>query len=164
MPEAGAEFIGQRRRWLNGSFAASLYSIMHFGRLYSSGHGIIRLFFLHIQLLYNFAHVLFTWFSLASYYITTVVIMTLVVTPQKEADYHDWPFGDKVAPVFNVVVGYTYVAFLILQFILALGNRPKGSKKTYKASFVVFGGIQFYILILTIYLVYRTFSSKPIEN
>ena len=137
---------------------------MHFGRLYSSGHGIIRLFFLHIQLLYNFAQVLFTWFSLASYYLTTVVIMTLVGTPQKEADYHGWPFGDKVTPVFNVVIGYIYVAFLILQFILALGNRPKGSKKTYKASFVVFGAIQLYILVLTIYLVYRAFSTKPIED
>ncbi|KAJ4983343.1 chitin synthase 1 [Stagonosporopsis vannaccii] len=164
VPEGAAEFIGQRRRWLNGSFAASLYSIMHFGRLYSSGHGIIRLFFLHIQLLYNLAQVIFTWFALASYYLTTVVIMTLVGTPQKETDYHGWPFGDKVTPVFNVVIGYIYVAFLILQFILALGNRPKGSKKTYKASFVVFGVIQLYILVLTIYLVYRAFSSKPIED
>ena len=117
MPEGSAEFIGQRRRWLNGSFAASLYSIMHFGRLYSSGHGIFRLFFLHIQLLYNFAQVLFTWFSLASYYLTTTVIMALVGTPQEEADYHGWPFGDKVTPIFNAAVGYVYVAFLIQQFI-----------------------------------------------
>lgn len=137
---------------------------MHFGRLYSSGHGIIRLFFLHIQLLYNLAQVIFTWFALASYYLTTVVIMTLVGTPQQETDYHGWPFGDKVTPVFNVVIGYIYVAFLILQFILALGNRPKGSTKTYMASFVVFGIIQFYILILTVYLVYRAFSAAPIED
>ena len=33
VPEGAAEFIGQRRRWLNGSFAASMYSIMHFGRM-----------------------------------------------------------------------------------------------------------------------------------
>jgi chitin synthase len=137
---------------------------MHFGRLYSSGHGIIRLSFLHIQLVYQFANVMFTWFSLASYYLTTTVIMTLVGTPQESADYHGWPFGDKVTPVFNVVIGYIYVAFLILQFILALGNRPKGSKKTYLASFVVFGLIQGYILILTTYLVYRAFSTKPIED
>lgn len=162
VPEGAAEFIGQRRRWLNGSFAASLYSIMHFGRLYHSGHGIIRLFFLHIQLVYSTVNVLFAWFSLASYYLTTTVIMSLVGTPQKEADYHGWPFGDKVTPVLNVVIGYIYVAFLILQFILALGNRPKGSKYSYMASFVVFGAIQGYILVLTMYLVYRAFSTKPI--
>ncbi|KAJ4356913.1 Chitin synthase, class 3 [Ascochyta clinopodiicola] len=164
VPEGAAEFIGQRRRWLNGSFAASLYSIMHFGRLYSSSHGVIRLFFLHIQLVYNLAQVIFTWFALASYYLTTIVIMTLVGTPQEETDYHGWPFGDQVTPVFNVVIGYIYVAFLILQFVLALGNRPKGSKKAYMASFVIFGIIQSYILILTVYLVYRAFSAAPIED
>ena len=33
VPEGAAEFIGQRRRWLNGSFAATVYSVMHFGRM-----------------------------------------------------------------------------------------------------------------------------------
>jgi chitin synthase len=42
VPERAVEFISQRRRWLNGSFAAGLYSMMHFGRIYKSGHGIIR--------------------------------------------------------------------------------------------------------------------------
>lgn len=32
MPEAAAELIGQRRRWLNGSLAAGVYSLWHFGR------------------------------------------------------------------------------------------------------------------------------------
>ncbi|KAL1612558.1 Chitin synthase, class 3 [Paraconiothyrium brasiliense] len=164
VPDGAAEFIGQRRRWLNGSFAASLYSIMHFGRLYQSGHGIVRLFFLHVQLIYNVTQVIFTWFSLASYYLTTTVIMNLVGTPQPKADYHGWPFGDKVTPILHVTIGYIYVAFLILQFILALGNRPKGSRKSYLASFVVFGAIQAYILVLTTYLVYRAFSTKPIED
>ncbi|KAF2009390.1 glycosyltransferase family 2 protein [Aaosphaeria arxii CBS 175.79] len=164
VPEGAAEFISQRRRWLNGSFAASLYSIMHFGRLYSSGHSFVRLIFLHIQLVYNLFNVLFAWFSLAAYYLTTIVIMDLVGTPQPKADYHGWPFGDKVTPILNVVLGYIYVAFLILQFILALGNRPKGSRYSYMASFVVFGVIQAYILVLTTYLVYRAFTTKPVEE
>ena len=49
VPESAAELIGQRRRWLNGSFAASVYALVHFFRFYKSGHGIIRMFFFHVQ-------------------------------------------------------------------------------------------------------------------
>lgn len=36
-----------------------------------------------------------------------------------------WPFG-VATPIVNTIVKYIYLAFLLLQFILALGNRPKG--------------------------------------
>ncbi len=49
VPESAAELIGQRRRWLNGSFAASVYALVNFYRLYGSGHGFFRMFFFHIQ-------------------------------------------------------------------------------------------------------------------
>ncbi|CAM1500735.1 Fc.00g098970.m01.CDS01 [Cosmosporella sp. VM-42] len=167
VPEGAAEFISQRRRWLNGSFAATLYSLMHFGRMYKSGHNIIRMFFFHIQLIYNLLNVMFTWFSLASYYLTTTVIMDLVGNPVVSTDaataHHGWPFGDTATPIINALLKYAYLAFVILQFILALGNRPKGSKFTYIASFMVFGLIQGYILVLSAYLVIRAFNT-PIED
>ena len=154
VPEGAAEFLSQRRRWLNGSFAASLYSLMHFGRIYRSGHNAVRLFFLHVQLAYNFVNLLFSWFSLASYWLTTAVIMDLVGTPESKKDYHGWPFGDVASPVVNVFFKYFYLLFVLLQFILALGNRPKASERSYLASFVVFGFVQGYVLVLTTYLVY----------
>lgn len=64
VPEGAPEFISQRRRWLNGSFAASVYALMHFGRMYSSSHNIIRMFFFHIQLIYNIASLIMSWFAL----------------------------------------------------------------------------------------------------
>ncbi|KAK3360136.1 glycosyltransferase family 2 protein [Lasiosphaeria hispida] len=162
VPEGAPEFISQRRRWLNGSFAASLYSLMHFGRMYKSGHNLVRMFFFHIQLIYNILNVIFTWFALASYWLTTSIIMDLVGTPvpasPTSAEQHGWPFGDTVTPLFNATLQYLYLAFVILQFILALGNRPKGSKYTYITSFIVFSLIQTYVLILSGYLVVRAFS------
>lgn len=167
VPEGAAEFIGQRRRWLNGSFAATLYSLIHFGRLYKSGHNLVRMFFFHIQHIYNILNLIFTWFSLASYWLTTTVIMDLVGTPttasSTSAEHHGWPFGDTATPYFNAALQYIYLAFVILQFILALGNRPKGSRYTYITSFVVFALIQTYILILSGYLVARAFAT-PIED
>ncbi|UKZ65564.1 uncharacterized protein TrAtP1_006763 [Trichoderma atroviride] len=167
VPEGAAEFISQRRRWLNGSFAASLYSLMHFGRMYKSGHNIIRMFFLHIQLIYNFLNVIFSWFSLASYYLTTTVIMDLVGTPSIPSsntnEHHAFPFGDTATPIVNTLLKYIYLAFVILQFILALGNRPKGSKFTYIASFMVFALIQGYILVLSVFLVVTAFKT-PLDQ
>lgn len=162
VPESAPEFISQRRRWLNGSFAASIYSLMHFGRMYASSHNIIRMIFFHIQLLYNIFSVIMSWFGLANFWLTTTVIMDLVGDPsdsERTNGRSPWPFGEAT-PIFNTIIKYTYLAFLLLQFILALGNRPKGSKFTYIVSFVVFGLIQFYIIILSFYLVVKAFTGK----
>ena len=70
-------------------------------------------------------------------------------TPEKNA----WPFGNTVTPVLNAVLQYGYLAFLGLQFILALGNRPKGSRWSYIISFCYFALIMFYLTVLSIYLV-----------
>lgn len=164
VPEGAPEFISQRRRWLNGSFAASLYSAIHFGRFYKSGHNIFRMFFFHLQLLYNFANLLFSWFSLSSYWLTTSVIMNLVGEPDTATKHHGWPFGDTATPIVNFILKYVYLAFVILQFILALGNRPKGTKYAYVASFAVFGVIQAYILVLSGYLVVKAFKTPVSEQ
>lgn len=42
VPEEASELISQRRRWLNGSIAASVYSLYHFFRIYRSKHGPLR--------------------------------------------------------------------------------------------------------------------------
>ncbi|KAI9813272.1 MAG: Chitin synthase, class 2 [Pycnora praestabilis] len=158
VPEGAPEFIGQRRRWLNGSFAASIYALMHFGRMYKSGHNLIRMFFFHVQLLYNMFSVFLSWFSLASFWLTTSVIMDLVGTPSDQNGQTGFPFGAKVTPIVNTVLKYLYLAFVLLQFILALGNRPKGSRYSYITSFCVFAVIQLYLIILSMYLVVRAFT------
>ncbi|KAI5287040.1 Chitin synthase, class 2, partial [Ascosphaera atra] len=61
---------------------------------------------------------------------------------------------------------YFYIGTLMLQFILALGNRPKGSRWTYVFSFVVFGATQIYIVVLAFYLVVQAFhggSMVPLD-
>jgi chitin synthase len=158
VPEGAPEFISQRRRWLNGSFAASIYSLMHFGRMYSSSHNIIRMFFFHIQLIYNILSVITAFFGLANFWLTTTVIMNLVGNPSDPKKVK-WPFGEST-PVVNTILQYIYLGYLLLQFILALGNRPKGSKYTYISSFVVFAIIQVYVIILSIYLVYSALTNQ----
>ena len=62
----------------------------------------------------------------ASFWLTTSVIMSLVGTPGQSNGNRAFPFGNKVTPIINTVLEYLYLGFILLQFILALGNRPKG--------------------------------------
>ncbi|KAL3441409.1 chitin synthase-domain-containing protein [Aspergillus insuetus] len=163
VPEGAAEFINQRRRWLNGSFAASLYAIMHFGRIYRSGHNLVRLLFLHVQMVYNVVQLVMTWFSLASYWLTSSVIMDLVGTPSTHNKEKGWPWGNEASPIVNTFFKYGYLWVLMLQFMLALGNRPKSVVIPYTISFLYFALVQLYVLVLSFYLVASVFTGGMLD-
>lgn len=201
VPEAIDEFISQRRRWLNGSFAATLYSMMHFGQIYHTSHNWIRRFFFHIQLIYNFIQIIMTWFSLAAYYLTTTIILELAANPQaqqeaKEAAENDtggakfaralawgvellarqdaaadqnktksFPFtNERVSLSIALFIRFFYLLMLVISFLLALGNRPKGAKKQYTFLFVIFGIIQIYALAVALFLSVKAFSGSDGET
>jgi chitin synthase len=121
------------------------------------------MFVFHIQMLYNIVNVIVSWFSLASFWLTTTVIMNLVGQPTAENGNSAFPFGNTATPIINTLLQYIYLGVLLLQFILALGNRPKGSKLIYIASFFIFGLIQLYIIVLSIYLVVRAFTTNTTD-
>ena len=52
--------------------------------------------------------------------------MDIVGTPSATNKFVSWPFGAEVSPIVNNVLKIGYLVFLMLQFVLALGNRPKG--------------------------------------
>ncbi|BAE56297.1 unnamed protein product [Aspergillus oryzae RIB40] len=104
-----------------------------------------------------------TWFSLASYWLTNSVIMDIVGTPSATNKNKGWPFGNDATPVVNNFVKISYLVFLMLQYILALGNRPKGSKVAYTLSFIYFSIVQLYILVLSFYLVAQAFSGGNLD-
>lgn len=60
------EFISQRRRWLNGAFFAAVYSLLHFRQIWATDHTLWRKILLHIEFVYQFVSLLFTYFSLVS--------------------------------------------------------------------------------------------------
>ncbi|KAG6888816.1 hypothetical protein C0992_007430 [Termitomyces sp. T32_za158] len=120
VPESAPELIGQRRRWLNGSFAASVYALVNFFSFYKSGHGFIRMFFLHVQALYNIFSLIFSWFALANLWLTFSIIIDLL--PGQNIVIFGTP---AVTHWVNEAFKWIYLSFLAMQFVLALGNRPK---------------------------------------
>jgi len=158
VPESAAELIGQRRRWLNGSFAASVYALVNFFKLYKSGHGIIRMFFFHIQGIYNIFSLVFSWFALANLWLTFSIIIDLL--PSQGIVI----FGTAgVTHWVNLIFKWIYLAFLALQFVLALGNRPKGERGAYLLTLIVYGFFAVYLLVCSFWLTIRAFSAIPAE-
>ena len=66
------EFVSQRRRWLNGALFAALYSLIHFRQVWDTDHSIIRKILLHIEFMYQFVNLFFTYFSLVGIFFTLV--------------------------------------------------------------------------------------------
>jgi chitin synthase len=154
VPETAVELIGQRRRWLNGSFAASVYALVHFFAFYKSGHGPLRMFFLHLQALYNIFSLIFSWFALANVWLTFSIIIDLL--PSQNIVL----FGTQtVTHWINFGFKALYLACLALQFILALGNRPKGERVAYAITLWIYAFLSAYLIVCSIWLTVKSFTS-----
>lgn len=64
--DAVPEFLSQRRRWLNGAFFAAVYSLIHTKQIWKTDHTIARKVMLHVETVYQFLQLIFTYFSLVS--------------------------------------------------------------------------------------------------
>lgn len=116
-PDTIPEFIGQRRRWLNGSFFAAVYALIHFRRLWGSDHSFIRKSMLMVEFFYNALNLLFGWFSLANFYIFFVILTSALEAKE---------FHIKNIHVLNDIMHYGYLGVLVSCFIFGMGNRPQG--------------------------------------
>ncbi|KZT29322.1 glycosyltransferase family 2 protein [Neolentinus lepideus HHB14362 ss-1] len=161
VPESAVELIGQRRRWLNGSFAASVYALVHFFKLYRSGHGIIRMFFLHIQAIYNVFSLIFSWFSLANLWLTFSIIIELLPNQQAPAKSINIFGTTEITHWVNQALKWLYLVCLALQFVLALGNRPKGERMAYTITLWVYALLSLYLTVCSFWLTGLALADIP---
>ena len=66
VPDAMAEFILQRRRWLNGSFFAAIYALVHFYQIQRTDHSFIRKMMFMLEFTYQTINMIFAWFAIVS--------------------------------------------------------------------------------------------------
>jgi len=133
-----------------------VYALVNFFRFYKSGHGFIRMVFLHIQALYNIFSLIFSWFALANLWLTFSIIIDLL--PQQSILI----FGTAtVTHWVNLALKWIYLSFLGLQFIMALGNRPKGERIPYTVTLWVYAVLAVYLLVCSFWLTVKSFASIP---
>ncbi|CAE6466429.1 unnamed protein product [Rhizoctonia solani] len=139
------ELVSQRRRWLNGSFFAAVHSTVKFNYIYRSSHSFARKAWIHVELFYQTFNLLFSWFSLGNYYIAFVILTQSMGS-----------LGPGVLKVLNTILNYFYLGMLVMCYLLALGNRPQGSKLGYTMSFIGFAFITIYMTFAAFFLAVKS--------
>ncbi|AMD19429.1 HBR528Cp [Eremothecium sinecaudum] len=143
VPDRVPEFILQRRRWLNGSFFAALYSFVHFYKIWSSGHTFVRKILLTIEFVYLFITTLIAWFSLSSFFLVfRILTLSLTIVHPEQ-------------PVFRylaVILLWLYGINVLIIFILSLGNKPKGTPNFYLITFIFFAILMVYMVFCALFM------------
>ncbi|KAF8154862.1 chitin synthase-domain-containing protein [Crassisporium funariophilum] len=144
VPESAAELIVQRRRWLNGSFAATVYALVNFGRVYQSSHGFGRMALFHVQVVYSAISLFFSWFALANVWLTFSILLDMMSVHGvvQNVSFFHW---------LSTMLKYVYLSLLVMQFVLALGNRPKSERIAYTVTFWVYALLAMYLCVCSIW-------------
>jgi len=122
VPTTVPEFISQRRRWLNGSLFASIHSTVFFYKIWTSGQNIIRKFVLQIEFIYNAIQLLFTWTSLANFYLAFFFLVSSATSSTNDAfNFLSNGAGKYVFEIFLDL----YIGILFVVLVCSHGNRPQ---------------------------------------
>jgi chitin synthase len=102
---------------------------------------------------YQFIQLLFTFFSLANFYLTFYFVAGGL------SDARIDPFGHGLGNIFFIILKFTCILLISTQFILSLGNRPQGARKLYLTCLVLYCVIMVYTSFAIIYIVIKQFTS-----
>ncbi|KAL6449761.1 CHS2 Chitin synthase 2 [Candida maltosa Xu316] len=143
VPERLAEFVLQRRRWLNGSFFAAIYSLVHFYKVWTSSHSFGRKIFLHIEFFYQLINLVVSWFSIGSYFL----VFRILTTSLSDSGLHFAPGN-----ILSVIFLWLYLASIVTTFVLSFGNKPQGTEKFYITIVVFFAILMAYMIFAAIFM------------
>lgn len=115
----------------------------------------MRKVLLHVEFIYQFIQLLFTYFSLANFYLTFYFIAGSLSDPKVD------PTGSKVnlCKYIFYLLRYACVLVIAMNFILSMGNRPQGAKKMFFGSMVIYGIIMVYTTFASVWIVVREFTT-----
>lgn len=151
VPDAMAEFILQRRRWLNGSFFAAVYAIAHFYQISRSEHSFLRKMFLCIEFIYQTINMLFAWFALANFFL----VFHILTFSLSETDLLGSAGG-----VLAIIFEWFYLGVLLSCIVLSLGNTPKGSNRLYLSMVIFWAVIMAYLMFASIFITVKSIQTQ----
>ncbi|KAJ5885172.1 Chitin synthase [Penicillium taxi] len=155
VPDRMAEFILQRRRWLNGSFFAAVYAIAHFYEVFRSDHSFLRKLALMIEFVYQTISMIFAWFGIGNFFLVFHILTTYL---------GDDKLLGTAGKILGIVFEWLYLATLVTCFVLALGNRPGGSNKFYMTMVYFWICIMIYLSFAAIFVTVKSIEETVAET
>lgn len=145
VPDGISELVLQRRRWLNGSFFAAIYSIAHFYQFFRSDHSFIRKLMFMLEFLFNTVNMIFAWFAIGNFFL---VFKILADSLSQENLLRE------VGLYLGIVFQWLYGVCLMTCFVISMGNRPAGwlSRKIYATMVWFWALIMLYLLFAAFYI------------
>ncbi|KAK1780808.1 chitin synthase-domain-containing protein [Copromyces sp. CBS 386.78] len=143
VPPDLTELILQRRRWLNGSFFAAIYAIVHFHQFFRSDHSFLRKIAFFIEFVFQTVNMIFAWFAIGNFFLVFKILTTGLGDPK---------LLGNVGEILGVVFAWAYGVTLITCFVLSMGNRPAGSPRLYMGMVVFWAIIFIYLMFAAIYI------------
>lgn len=155
VPDTMSELILQRRRWLNGSFFAAVYALVHAFDIWRSNHSFIRKIMFHIEFLYQTISMIFSWFAIGNFFL----VFRILTASLGEPTMHFAP-----GKILSIVFEWLYIATLVTCFVLSLGNRPQGSRKFYMAMVIFWAIIMAYLMFAAVYISVKSVQFELAAN
>jgi chitin synthase len=142
VPEHMVELIKQRRRWLNGSFFAAVYALVHFYQIFRSSHSMLRKMMFMIEFAYQAISMLFSWFAVGNFFLVFRILTVALADPK---------LLGKVGGYLSIITEWIYLASLVTCFVLSLGNTPDGSRKFYMTMVYTWAVIMLLVYLSLLY-------------
>ncbi|KAH3674895.1 hypothetical protein WICMUC_002968 [Wickerhamomyces mucosus] len=156
LPETVPEFISQRRRWLNGAFFAAIYSQLHFRQIWGTNHSFGRKVFLHVEFIYQFVQLLFSWFSIGNFYLTFYFLAGSLSSTTV--------FGRTGGNMLFTVFNYIEIATICAMFIISMGNRPQGAQHLFIISMALLSLCSTFAMVCGLYFAFKTLTSDSASH
>ncbi len=155
VPNRIAEFVLQRRRWLNGSFFAAVYAIAHVHQIWRSDHSAIRKFMFIIEFIYQTINMLFAWFAIGNFFLIFRILTSSLGSPG--------PLG-QAGTILGFVFEFVYIGTLLYCFILSMGNRPQGSKKSYLAMVIFWSVLMVWLTFASVFITVKSIQTELADD
>jgi chitin synthase len=148
VPDEVYSLMVQRRRWNNGAWFSSIYTILNWTRICKSGHSILRKLCFIILMMYYVLVAIFSWVLVGGFYLC----FSISLKKNLGEDNNDLNKLEK----FSTPIIIFYVSTLIALGICSLSSKPQEIKSFLNLISLIYGLFTVATIVLTCLFIFKS--------